>query len=881
MKNIKKTTIVFTIMFLLISYASFAQSSIKGTVKDNANQPIPGVNVLLEGSTKGANTDFDGNYEITNVKDGEYKMIVSSLGYKTISKEVKINGNNITVDFIIEESTDNLDEVVVTGVVNPKSKLESSVSVSSIGAKTIAQSVPRTTGEIFRSIPGVRAESSSGDGNANFNVRGVPVSSGGSRYLQLQEDGLPINLFGDTSFGNSDNFLRADANIERVESIRGGSASTQASNGPAGIINMISKTGNVKGGSASTNIGLDYNSNRVDFEYGSPIGEDLSFHIGGFMRTGEGPRSAGFTANKGGQLKANITKRFKSGYVRTYFKLLNDRAAMYMPMPMLLKGSDDNPTYGNLPGFDITTDGLQTKYLQESVGLSSNDNSRRIGDVRDGSNPRSTAIGLEFSFDIGDGWKVKNKGRYAMNSGTFMAPFSANFGQTANVLAAVDGALSQDLSSATLSYADNGNTYNPANGLMQVIHLFDVDIENLSNFINDIKISKKLSDDISVTAGYFRATQNTKTSWQWNSYLQEVKGDGEARLVNIDGLSRGGQFAYGTPVWGNCCQRKYNTVHSVDAPYLALDINITEDINFDGSIRYDNVRVDGTIADVNTPQNFDINGNGTIEPIEEVVPVVQPNQNKIIGDKYDFVSFSGGINYKLNDDSALFARYSQGASGRAPDRNGYGLDGTSQTQYDQVSQMELGYKRRLKAGSINLTGFLSNTDEDAGSALNLTVGNEFRAYGLELEGAYNFGNFFVGGSATWTDAEITEDRASGTGANKGNTPQRQAGLVYNFNPTYSFGKKKQHILGLTILGTTKSYAFDDNKLVQPGYAYLNLLGRVGLTEGLSLSLNINNIFDTVGITEVNGIDGTNGTDRYVRARSITGRSTSLTLRYDF
>ena len=85
-----------------------------------------------------------------------------------------------------------LEEVVVTGVINPKSRLESSVSVSSIGIKQIEQSAPRTSGEVFRNIPGVRAESSGGEGNANFNVRGVPVSAGGSRYLQLQEDGLPL-----------------------------------------------------------------------------------------------------------------------------------------------------------------------------------------------------------------------------------------------------------------------------------------------------------------------------------------------------------------------------------------------------------------------------------------------------------------------------------------------------------------------------------------------------------------------------------------------------------------------------------------------------------------------------------------------------------------
>ena len=125
------------------------------------------------------------------------------------------------IDIIIKENAESLDEIVVTGVVNPKSKIESSISVSTVNIKQIEQATPRSAGELFRIIPGIRAESSGGEGNANFNVRGVPVSSGGSRYLQLQEDGLPIMLFGDTSFGNADNFLRIDSNIGRVEAIRG------------------------------------------------------------------------------------------------------------------------------------------------------------------------------------------------------------------------------------------------------------------------------------------------------------------------------------------------------------------------------------------------------------------------------------------------------------------------------------------------------------------------------------------------------------------------------------------------------------------------------------------------------------------------------------
>ncbi|WP_158840176.1 TonB-dependent receptor [Polaribacter sp. L3A8] len=871
LKRLVLITLIFTGSTLL------AQSTISGSVKDQNGELIPGVNIILKGTTLGTTSDFDGNYEIKNVENGTYNLTASYIGFDNFTKEVTVNSSKITLNIVVKENAQSLDEIIVTGVVNPKSKIESSVSISTISTKQIEQSSPRTTGEIFKNIPGIRAESSAGEGNSNFNVRGVPVSSGGSRYLQLQEDGLPLNLFGDTSFGNSDNWLRADKNIARVEAIRGGSASTQTSNGPAGIINLISKTGSTEGGTVSTTVGLDYSSNRVDFEYGTPLENGLSYHIGGFMRTGEGPRTTGFNANKGGQIKANITKRFKSGYIRTYLKFLNDKTAMYMPMPMLLQGTDANPTYANLPGFDITTDGLQSKYLQESSGPTSSDRNRASRDVRDGNNAISKSVGVEFSFDLGDGWKVRNNGRIALNNGAFIAPFSAGFGETNSFVAGLP--IPQP---ATLSYADNGAAYNPANGLIQNIHVFDTTIDDLSNVMNDLKVSKKITDNVAVTAGYFTATQNTKISWQWNSFLQEVKGGGDARLVNVDGLSRGGQYAYGTPVWGNCCQRKYNTQHTVNSPYVGIDADLNDKLNFSGSVRFENVKVDGTIASGPETGASDVNNNNIIEPIEMAVPIVQPNQNQIVSDEYSFTSYSAGLNYKMNDDAAVFGRYSLGASGRASDRNSYNTDGTADVQYDQVSQLEIGYKKRFNNGTLNVTGFSSVTDEAAGFELQNTVGSKYIATGLEVESAFAFGDLSINGSATYTNAKIKEDRG-GNGANDGNKPRRQADLLYSIAPTYAFGLEKQHLLGFTVLGTTESYATDANDLVQPGYAYINFLGRVGLTEGLSLSLNINNLFDTVGITEVEGQDGVaiNGTDRYVRARSITGRSSSLTLQYSF
>jgi outer membrane receptor for ferrienterochelin and colicin len=110
--------------------------------------------------------------------------------------------------------------------------MDSSISVSTLDADQIQTSGAQNAADLLRSIPGIRSESSGGAGNANVSVRGLPVASGGSKYVQYQVDGMPVLEFGDTAFATPDTFLRTDYNIDHVEAVRGGSSSIFASNAP-------------------------------------------------------------------------------------------------------------------------------------------------------------------------------------------------------------------------------------------------------------------------------------------------------------------------------------------------------------------------------------------------------------------------------------------------------------------------------------------------------------------------------------------------------------------------------------------------------------------------------------------------------------------------
>lgn len=861
--------------FMLFQFSFAQNATVSGTITDTNGLALPSVNVQIQNTSKGTVTDNDGKYQITNVAFGNATIVASYVGSKTETKTVEINGN-LTVNFVLQDDATALEDVIVTGVINPRSKVKSSVSITSLDVKQIEQAAPRTTAEIFRTIPGIRSESSGGEGNSNIAVRGVPISSGGSKYLQIQEDGLPVLLYGDIAFATADIFTRFDGNVSKIEAIRGGSASTLTSNSPGGIINFISKNGKTEGGTMSSSFGLDYGNFRTDLDYGAKIGEGLYLHAGGFYRTGEGVRNAGYNANNGGQVKFNLTKEFKTGSVTIFAKFLNDRAAGYMPMPVKVTGTNASPNWGNVQGFDATTGALQSIYLNHNLGLGT-DGSVRRANVADGMHPVSKSIGANVNFDLEHGWKITNNGRFSSNSGGFIAPFPAQVASAATI-ADTFGL------GATLSYANDGTAFNTPNGLVARIHMFDTQLNNLDNFMNDLRVTKKFDKvGLGVTVGYFKSIQNISMSWLWNSYLQEVSDD-NPRLIDVNDaagnpLSENGLYAYGTPFWGNLA-RNYDTQYNVSAPYLNISLDVTEKLALEGGLRYDKGQVNGSFAG-GTSTAYDINNDGVISVPEQSVFAVDTANETAVDYDYDYVSFTLGGNYLINEQQSVFARISRGGAAKA-DRILFSglnyLDGDKINAKDMLTQAEIGYKHKFAKGYVFATLFQSKTAEEGGfeATTNSIIENDYKSLGIEIESAYNVNeDLSLRGVLTYTKSEIT------SGTNDGNEARRQPKLMYNFMPTYQFSKQKTNVLGLSFIGQTKAFAQDSNELVMDGFVIINGFVEFGITKGLSLNVAGNNLLDTLAITEAEEGSITENTTNYVRARPFPGRSISMTLAYKF
>lgn len=789
------------------------------------------------------------------------------------------------------------DDIVVTAVARGTNRLDTSVTVSSIGAASLVQLAPRTSGELLRNLPGIRVEASGGDGNANISVRGLPVASGGSKFLQMQEDGLPILEFGDITFGNADIFLRADFNIRTVESVRGGSASTFASNSPGGVVNFISKTGETEGGAVQLSTGIDYREYRIDADYGGRLGEGLTYHVGGFYRRGDGQRTVGYNGVKGGQIKANVTKSFgDGGYVRLYGKYLNDRAIGYLPNPVLVTGTNADPKYRNLPNFSINNGTLHSRYIRDALTL---DGANRpvTRDIADGQHPVVYAGGVEAKVPVGDGWHIMERFRYADISGGFTSPFPASVDSAQSVANALGGA------GAQLFYASGPQAGTRiatpgavgGNGLLANVVLFDVDLKSLRNITNDVRLNGSVpfaGGTASITGGFYASRQDIRTDWLWTSFVQTVEDGGRATLVDVRTaagvpVTQNGVPGYSASFFGNCCRRSYDLDYTTYAPFAQLGLEVGR-FNLDGSLRYDFGRARGSVAGADLGAAFgpgivarDINGDGVISAAERQVAVI-PGVRSPVRYNYDYLSYSAGVNYRVSDDVAVFARYSRGGRANA-DRLTFGPSINTTTgrltddgaAVDFVRQVEGGVKYRANGLSLYATLFHARTEEQNFEATTQRFFNrDYKATGVELEGRYAMGAFSIAAGGTYTDAEIAKDVLNP--AVEGNRPRRQAKFIYQVTPQVDLSRVT---FGANVIGTTASYAQDNNLLKLPAYTQVNAFLSVKPVDRVTVTVNANNLFDVKGLTEAE--DGAIPANGIVRARSITGRTISGAVRFDF
>jgi outer membrane receptor protein involved in Fe transport len=728
----------------------------------------------------------------------------------------------------------NLEAIVVTGTSEGISKMRSSVSISTIDADQILEAQPTSATDLLRSIPGIHAEASSGESNANLTVRGIPISAGGSRYVQWQEDGLPLLQIGDLDFLTPDSYIRTDSVTGKVEAVRGGSASTLATNAPGGIINFISKTGEEAENVIGISEGLNYNETRYDFGKGGALGPKTRYYIGGFYRDGNGPRDGGVQVESGGQFRANITQELDNGYVRLSFKELDDHTPTYLPVPVSTAGGHISA----LPGIDPRTASLYSPFLLPDVTITGS-NGHAVSNVDSGFLSTSTAIGAEAGLDLGNGWKLDEKFRYAKNGGHFLGVYDGgSSGGAAGVAAVPGGTTVVTGPSAGQAYAGNAFT----------AVVFNTNIDDASLTANDVRLRKSFDlgngNNVDATGGLYTSSQRVAMTWNFNQYLMQATGNKPAILSSPSN---------GTPAFGGCCERVIDATYRMTSPYL----NLTSQyglLNLDASVRHDQQTASGFYAEpVSVGGNYNLAGLNV------------PGQSGSIDYSVGHTSYSVGGNFRLIESTSLFARFSDGVSFNG-DRLAWGnpIAGSTPIPINEVKQTEAGVKLRTGPASLFVTFFDARTAEsNFDLTTQQTTANHYHANGVEFEAGYVVGSVRLNGGVTLTDAKITSGLP---GTPVGSTPDRLAHTLYQLGAVYEGNAFKG---GLNLAGTSSSWN-SGNEL--PGYVIVNGFLQYSITRAATVSVGVNNLLNAIAYTESDGAGN---------ARALNGRTVKGNITYRF
>ncbi|MET1260311.1 SusC/RagA family TonB-linked outer membrane protein [Flagellimonas sp. DF-77] len=251
---------ILTLLLAFVVHISFAQDkTISGTVTDSDGLPLPGVNIVVEGTSNGTQTDFDGNYSIT-ASEGQ-SLLFTYIGQKDVRRTV---GAGTTVNVQMEEDAQALEEVVVTAQGIKREKKALGYAVTSVSSEQLEN---RTEGDVARVLSGkaagVQITSAGGaSGSAtNVTVRGLSSFSGSNQALFIV-DGIPFSndTNNTTNFVNGatqgSRFLDLDPNnIASVEVLKGLAAATlYGTQGKNGVILITTKAGAATSGAKKTEI---------------------------------------------------------------------------------------------------------------------------------------------------------------------------------------------------------------------------------------------------------------------------------------------------------------------------------------------------------------------------------------------------------------------------------------------------------------------------------------------------------------------------------------------------------------------------------------------------------------------------------------------------
>ena len=854
--------ILLTLTCIISISAMFAQTVVKGSVKDNLGNIIPNASVIIKGTTSGGSSDFDGNFNFTTKSTGKQTLQVSYVGYKTFEKLINLDGSTLTVSVILQEGGAQLDEIVLTASSTFRSQKETPMSISSIKQKEITKLSANSQADIIRSIPGITAEGGGGETATNVFVRGLP-SGGQYVFNPLQYDGMPLmSTFGLNSSAH-DVYARPDVGFKGVEFVRGGAAVLYGAGSVAGIINYTSKTGDSNAENLINVEWADKGRLKTDFYTGGKLGGEDSntyYAFTGFVRKDDGPIETGMPT-KGVQFRANIKKKFENGSFTVHGQMINDNAQFFMPLPLdgnrnRIAGNDGEAVSQLLSGQLANTSFLTAGGAYESP-------------IEDGVSTQGGYVMADFNYNFTDDLKFKSKVKYASYQHNFALYVGGN-GTYNNPLTL--GNYIENVAPGNLSYtAQYQGGIGAVNANDLVVENLHVDrLRPMTDYSGEASLTKIIDSDAgshSITAGvYLARTEAEDVNYQYR-VLSEFNNN--PRLVNLSYVDAGGNnvtYSEGG-LYNRIGMTSNNFLSQTKTAFYVTDEMVFDKWRFDAGIRIESTK--GTFSKGNIVSTT-VYDDATLTTDLANVQYADGSFLRADVEATDWALSLAAL-HNLTDNVNLYANFSRGFF--FPQIRGFApVAGIPNTNYDseKITQFEVGAKLGTEKLSGSLaTYYVSLKDRIKitqgfvnGSLVDLTRSEQSTStLGLEANWSYKLTeNFDFRGSATYQNHEITkntdEDLVTGgsTEVNVGNELARQPNFLtsmgLHFDNSSFDGQFTLNHTGSKFTADNNNVELDAINIFRIGAGYtFNLNNDEERNENLRIGFSVFNLFDDSGVTE--------------------------------
>ncbi len=288
-----KKTYIF-ILTLLFAFVSLAQTtSIKGKIITELGDPIPNVNVTLQGTSKGTYTNTNGNYSLKNITVGTYKLVVTNVGYlkQIVTIVISEERKDVIKDITLIKSTENLDEVIVDGKQTNKflvHKPSTSLRLKTETAK-LPQNIQIISNELIENQNIISMME-----NVTRNVSGAQMIEHWGSFARINMRGFKL-----PAFRNGMNMempwgpLSEDMSmVETIEFVKGPSGFMMAAGEPGGFYNVVTKKPTTETINTISVTAGNYNTFRGTLDSGGKLTNDgkLQYRFNGMYSSQESHR---------------------------------------------------------------------------------------------------------------------------------------------------------------------------------------------------------------------------------------------------------------------------------------------------------------------------------------------------------------------------------------------------------------------------------------------------------------------------------------------------------------------------------------------------------------------------------------------------------------